>query len=94
VVFRFTRKAVQEINPALLIPLFVVFYLFIFGTWLSTGIANLMILRDRSARHSPAHRLRRAQTAATGFLIGGKNRSRRHLPHGAGVSPNTVGLKP
>ncbi len=50
--FRFVRKAVQEINPALLPPLFVLFYLFIFGTWLSSGIANLMILRDKSARLS------------------------------------------
>ncbi|MES2982765.1 MAG: tetratricopeptide repeat protein [Verrucomicrobiota bacterium] len=50
--FRFLRKAVQEINPALLPPLFVVFYVFIFGTWLSSGIANLMILRDKSARLS------------------------------------------
>ena len=50
--FRFVRNAVQAINPALLPPLFVLFYLFIFGTWLSSGIANLMILRDRSARLS------------------------------------------
>lgn len=50
--FRFLRNAVQAINPALLPPLFVLFYLFIFGTWLSSGIANLMILRDRSARLS------------------------------------------
>lgn len=50
--FRFIRIAVQEINPALLPPLFVLFYFFIFGTWLSSGIANLMILRDRSARLS------------------------------------------
>lgn len=50
--FRFLRKAVQAINPALLPPLFVLFYLFIFGTWLSSGIANLMILRDKSARLS------------------------------------------
>jgi tetratricopeptide (TPR) repeat protein len=52
--FRFVRKAVQEINPAFLLlpPLYVLFFLFIFGTWLSSGIANLMILRDRSARLS------------------------------------------
>lgn len=50
--FRFIRTAAQAINPALLPPLFVLFYLFIFGTWLASGLANLMILRDKSARLS------------------------------------------
>ena len=64
--FRFVRTAVQGINPALLPPLFVLFFLFIFGTWLATGIANLMILRDKSARLS----LDRAEKL-DGLVVGG-----------------------
>lgn len=66
VAFRFVRKAAQEINPALLPPLFVAFYIFIFGTWLSGGIANLMILRDRLARLS----LDRSEVIE-GLVVGG-----------------------
>jgi tetratricopeptide (TPR) repeat protein len=69
--FRLVRKTVQEINPALLPPLFVVFYLFLFGTWLSTGIANLTILRDKAARLS-LDRSEKLDGLFTGggFLIG------------------------
>jgi len=64
--FRMIRKAAVAIHPALLIPLFFLFYVFIFGTWLSTGIANLMILRDPSARLSLDRREK-----LEGIIVGG-----------------------
>lgn len=64
--FRVIRKAVAAIHPMLLIPLFFVFYVFLFGTWLATGIANLLILKDRIARLS----LDRSEKVE-GIVVGG-----------------------
>ena len=50
--FRIIRSIAQSINPALVVPLFLVYYLFLFGSWLASGIANFLILKDPVARMS------------------------------------------
>ena len=50
--FKVLRALFASVNPILVIPLAIVYYLFIFGTWLSNGLANFFILSDANARLS------------------------------------------
>lgn len=50
--FRVVRGIAAAIHPLLVIPVVLVYYVFLFGTWLSSGIANLLILKDPVARMS------------------------------------------
>lgn len=50
--FRVVRGLAAAVHPLLVIPVVLVYYLFLFGTWLSGGIANFLILKDPVARLS------------------------------------------
>ena len=69
--FRVLRTLAAAVHPLLVIPVVLIYYIFIFGTWLSSGIANLLILKDPVARMSldPGEK---AEGVAVGVLfIGG-----------------------
>jgi tetratricopeptide (TPR) repeat protein len=48
--FKVLRTIASQTQPVLLLPLFLIYYLFIFGSWLSPDLANLILLRDPIAR--------------------------------------------
>ena len=50
--FRLVRTVAAAVHPLLLILVIVVYYLFVFGSWLSNGIANFLLLKDPVARIS------------------------------------------
>ena len=50
--FKVLRNVLENTQPILLLPLFLIYYVFIFGSWLSTGLANFFLLRDSTARLS------------------------------------------
>ena len=50
--FRILKALFAAVHPLLVIPLAFVYYLFIFGTWISTGLANFFLLSDSVARLS------------------------------------------
>jgi tetratricopeptide (TPR) repeat protein len=50
--FRIVRNIAAAIHPLLVIPVVLIYYLFLFGTWLAGGLANFLILRDPIARMS------------------------------------------
>jgi tetratricopeptide (TPR) repeat protein len=50
--FRIVRNLAAAVHPLLVIPVVLVYYIFLFGTWLSGGIANFLILKDPVARMS------------------------------------------
>ncbi len=50
--FRILRALAANVHPLLIIPLALVYYLFLFGTWLAGGLANFLLLKDPVARLS------------------------------------------
>ncbi|WP_367874588.1 hypothetical protein [Luteolibacter sp. Populi] len=50
--FRFMSAIAAAVNPLLVLPLFLIYYVFLFGSWLAPGIANFLILKDPVARVS------------------------------------------
>jgi len=66
--FRVLRYLFEKVNPILVIPLAIVYYLFIFGTWLSNGLANFFLLSDASARLS-LDKGEKAEGVAVGVLF-------------------------
>jgi len=48
--FKILRVLAASIHPLLVIPIALAYYLFLFGSWLSGGIANFLMLRDPVAR--------------------------------------------
>ncbi len=52
VAFRVVRAIAAAVNPVLAIPIAVAYFILVFGTWLSSGIANFLILKDPVARLS------------------------------------------
>lgn len=48
--FRLLRTLFAAVHPLLVIPLAFVYYLFIFGVWISSGLANFFLLSDANAR--------------------------------------------
>lgn len=57
--FRILRSLAASVHPLLVIPLALAYYLFVFGSWLSSGLANFFLLKDPMARMSldPAEKL-------------------------------------
>jgi tetratricopeptide (TPR) repeat protein len=69
--FRILRVLAASVHPLLVIPVALAYYLFVFGSWLSDGIANFLLLRDPVARLS-LDRAEKVEGAAMGvFLVGG-----------------------
>ncbi|RYD20085.1 MAG: tetratricopeptide repeat protein [Verrucomicrobiaceae bacterium] len=50
--FKVLRTLAASVDPLLVIPVALVYFLFVFGSWLSDGIANFLLLRDPVARLS------------------------------------------
>lgn len=50
--FRVVRMIAAAIHPLAVVPVVLIYYIFLFGTWLSSGIANMLILKDPVARMS------------------------------------------
>lgn len=50
--FRVVRAIAAAVNPVLALPIIIAYYFLLFGTWLSSGLANLLILKDPVARLS------------------------------------------
>lgn len=50
--FRLLRTLAASVHPLLVIPLALAYYLFLFGSWLSSGLANFLLLKDPVARMS------------------------------------------
>lgn len=68
--FRILRALAASVHPLLVIPVALVYYLFIFGTWLSSGLANFFLLRDPVARLS-LDRGEKVEGAVVGSLFFG-----------------------
>jgi tetratricopeptide (TPR) repeat protein len=66
--FKVLRALFASVNPILVIPLAILYYLFIFGTWLSNGLANFFLLSDSSARLS-LDKGEKAEGIAVGVLF-------------------------
>lgn len=50
--FRIARTMAAAVHPLLVVLVILVYYLFVFGSWLSNGLANFFLLRDPIARLS------------------------------------------
>lgn len=50
--FRIIKGLAAAVHPVLVIPVVILYYSFLFGTWLSNGLANFLILKDPVARMS------------------------------------------
>jgi hypothetical protein len=68
--FRILRSLAASVHPLLVIPVAVVYFLLVFGSWLSEGIANFLLLRDPVARLSLSGG-EKAEGAAMGLLLCG-----------------------
>ena len=66
--FKILRALAASIHPLLVIPLALAYYLFIFGSFLSEGLANFLLLRDPVARLS-LDRAEKIEGAASGSLF-------------------------
>ena len=66
--FKIVRKIAEAVHPLLALLVIVVYYLFLFGTWLSSGIANFLILKDSVARMS-LDREEKVEGLVIGFLF-------------------------
>lgn len=69
--FRIVRDLAAAVHPLLVIPVVLVYYLFLFGTWLSGGIANFLILKDPVARLSLSRGEKIEGVAIGIFFFGG-----------------------
>jgi hypothetical protein len=52
VVVRIVRVLAAMVHPLLAVLVIVAYYFFLFGTWIASGIANFLILKDPVARMS------------------------------------------
>ncbi len=68
--FRILRVLAASVHPLLVIPVALAYYLFVFGSWLSDGIANFLLLRDPVARLS-LDRGEKIEGATMGMLLVG-----------------------
>lgn len=68
--FRILRVLAASVHPLLVIPVALAYYLFVFGSWLSDGIANFLLLRDPVARLS-LDRGEKIEGATMGVLLVG-----------------------
>jgi tetratricopeptide (TPR) repeat protein len=68
--FKVLRVLAASVHPLLVIPVALAYYLFVFGSWLSSGLANFFVLRDPVARLS-LDRAEKAEGAAMGLLFFG-----------------------
>lgn len=66
--YKLLRGLAAHLNPLLVFPIAVAYYIFIFGSWLSTDLANLFLLRDPIARLS-LDRREKVQCTVVGFLF-------------------------
>ena len=65
--FRVGRELLKAVNPLLAVVFVVVYLVFVFGGWLASGIGNLLVLADRSARYA----LNRREILEAIFVGGG-----------------------
>lgn len=68
--FRIVRGIAAAVHPLLALVVMFVYYMFLFGTWLSSGIANFLILKDPVARLS-LDRSEKVEGVAIGILFFG-----------------------
>lgn len=68
--FKVLRALAASLHPLLVIPLALAYYLFVFGSWLSEGLANFLLLKDPVARLS-LDRSEKMEGAAIGILFFG-----------------------
>ena len=66
--FKIVRALAAAVHPLLALLVVIVYYMFLFGTWLSSGIANFLILKDPVARLS-LDRSEKAEGIAIGLLF-------------------------
>ena len=66
--FKIVKALAAAVHPLLVIPVVFLYYVFLFGTWLSNGLANFLILRDPVARMS-LDRAEKIEGLAVGFLF-------------------------
>ena len=69
--FRIMRAIAEAVSPKLVLPLFIIYYIFLFGTWLAPGIANFLILRDPIARLSLERNEKTEALVIALFFFGG-----------------------
>jgi Tfp pilus assembly protein PilF len=69
--FKIARSLAAAIHPLLVIPVVIVYYTFVFGTWLSNGLANFLILKDPVARMSLDRREKMEGLAVGTLFLGG-----------------------
>lgn len=50
--FKILRALAATVHPLLVVPIALIYFLFVFGSWLSDGLANFLLLRDPVARLS------------------------------------------
>lgn len=68
--FQVLKALAASVHPLLVIPVALVYYLFVFGSWLSGGLANFFLLRDPVARLS-LDRAEKLEGAVMGVLFFG-----------------------
>jgi len=68
--FRILRALAASVHPLLVIPVALAYFIFVFGSWLSNGLANFFLLRDPVARLS-LDRGEKIEGAAMGLLFFG-----------------------
>jgi len=66
--FKILRAVAEKIHPILVGALVVVYFVFLFGTWMASGLANFFLLRDPVARLS-LDRGEKAEGLAVGLLF-------------------------
>jgi tetratricopeptide (TPR) repeat protein len=69
--FKILKALAASVHPLLVIPVAILYYAFLFGTWLSSGLANFLILKDPIARMSlePAEKVESIVVSA--LFLGG-----------------------
>jgi tetratricopeptide (TPR) repeat protein len=66
--FRILRALAASVHPLLVIPVALLYFIFVFGSWLAGGLANFFLLRDPVARLS-LDRGEKIEGAAMGLLF-------------------------
>ena len=66
--FKVLRALAASVHPLLVIPVALAYYLFVFGSWLASGLANFFLLRDPVARLS-LDRSEKVEGAVMGVLF-------------------------
>ena len=68
--FNVMKGIASAINPILVVPVAILYYTFLFGSFISSGLANFFILKDPVARLS-LDRSEKVEGIATGILVFG-----------------------